>query len=85
MRHVSRTHRVDLDWLYDRINLDMMNQIKYVKTTALGKHTHQSFFFRDRWTQLTLLANINHIHLKLFVSLLWEYKVSHREYIPESK
>ena len=22
MRHVSRTHRVSLDWLFDRINLD---------------------------------------------------------------
>ena len=22
MRHVSRTHRVALDWLFDRINLD---------------------------------------------------------------
>ena len=26
MRHVSRTHRVALDWLFDRINLDP-NQI----------------------------------------------------------
>ena len=29
MRHVSRTHRVALDWLFDRINLDskIRNQI----------------------------------------------------------
>ena len=29
MRHVSRTHRVALDWLFDRINLDpkIPNQI----------------------------------------------------------
>ena len=29
MRHVSRTHRVALDWLFDRINLDpkIQNQI----------------------------------------------------------
>ena len=27
MRHVSRTHRVALDWLFDRINLDTTNQI----------------------------------------------------------
>ena len=27
MRHVSRTHRVALDWLFDRINLDPMIQI----------------------------------------------------------
>ena len=30
MRHVSRTHRVALDWLFDRINLDSKIQIKYI-------------------------------------------------------
>ena len=30
MRHVSRTHRVALDWLFDRINLDPKIQIKYI-------------------------------------------------------
>ena len=28
MRHVSRTHRVALDWLFDRSNLDPKIQIK---------------------------------------------------------
>ena len=32
MRQVSRTHRVALDWLFDRINLEPKNQIKYVDT-----------------------------------------------------
>ena len=32
MRHVSRTRRVALDWLFDRINLDPQIQIKYVDT-----------------------------------------------------
>ena len=32
MRHVSRTHRVVLDWLCDRINLDSKIQIKYIDT-----------------------------------------------------
>ena len=32
MRHVSRTHRVALDWLSDRINLDPKIQIKYIDT-----------------------------------------------------
>ena len=32
MRHVSRTHRVALDWLVDRINLDSKIQIKYIDT-----------------------------------------------------
>ena len=33
MRHISRTHRVDLHWQYDRIIFDFMIQIKYVNTT----------------------------------------------------
>ena len=32
MIHVSRTHRVALDWLFDRINLDPKIQIKYIDT-----------------------------------------------------
>ena len=32
MRHVSRTHRVAFDWLFDRINLDPKIQIKYIDT-----------------------------------------------------
>ena len=32
MRHVSRTNRVALDWLFDRINLEQKIQIKYVDT-----------------------------------------------------
>ena len=32
MRHVSRTHRVALDWLFDGINLDQKIQIKYIDT-----------------------------------------------------
>ena len=32
MGHVSRTHRVALDWLFDRINVHPKIQIKYVDT-----------------------------------------------------
>ena len=32
MRHVSRTHRVAPDWLFDRFNLDPKIQIKYIDT-----------------------------------------------------
>ena len=32
MRRVSRTHRVALDWLFDRINLDPNIQIRYIDT-----------------------------------------------------
>ena len=32
LRHVSRTQRVALDWLFDRMNLDPKIQIKYIDT-----------------------------------------------------
>ena len=32
MRHVSRTHRVALGWLFDRIDLDPKIQIRYIDT-----------------------------------------------------
>ena len=32
MRHVSRTHRIALDWLFDKIILDAKIQTKYVDT-----------------------------------------------------
>ena len=35
MRHVSRTHRVAFDWLFDRINLDPKIKIKYVDTKTI--------------------------------------------------
>ena len=40
MRHVSRTHRVSLDWLFDRINLDPKIKIRYIDT----KHQIADFF-----------------------------------------
>ena len=32
MRHVSRTHRVAFDWLFDRVDLDPRIQFKYIDT-----------------------------------------------------
>ena len=32
MRHVSRIHRVALDWLFDGINIDSTIQIRYFHT-----------------------------------------------------
>ena len=45
MRHVSRTHRVALDWLFDRINLDpkIPNQVhRHQKPTR--RHFNQRKF-----------------------------------------
>ena len=61
MRHVSRTHRVALDWLFDRINLDPKIQIKYVDTkNQLADILTQRNFTRDEWNPLLCLFNIRH-------------------------
>ena len=57
MRHVSRTHRVALDRLFDRINLDP--KIKYVDTrNQLGDMLTKSCFTRDEWDHLLRLLHM---------------------------
>ena len=61
MRHVSRTHRVALDWLCDRINLDSKIQIKYIDTkNQLADILTKGNFTRDEWNYLLRLFNISH-------------------------
>ena len=61
MRHVSRTHRVALDCLFDRINLDHKNQIKYIDTkNQLADILTKGKFTRDEWNHLLCLFNISH-------------------------
>ena len=61
MRHVSRTHRVALDWLFDRINLDTKIQIKYIDTkNQLADILTKGSFTRDEWNHLLTLCNISH-------------------------
>ena len=61
MRHVSRTHRVALDWLFDRINLDPKVQIKYIDTkNQLADILTKGNFTRDEWNHLLNLFNISH-------------------------
>ena len=61
MRNVSRTHRVALDWLFDRINLDPKIQIKYIDTkNQLADFLTKGDFTRDEWNHLLCLFNINH-------------------------
>ena len=61
MRHVSRTHRVALDWLSDRINLDSKIQIKYIDTkNQLADIFTKGNFTRDEWNHLLCLFNISH-------------------------
>ena len=61
MRHVSRTHRVALDWLFDRINLDSKIQIKYIDTkNQLADILTKGKFTRDEWNHSLCLFNISH-------------------------
>ena len=59
MRHVSRTHHVDLDCLFDRINLDHATAIKCVNTTQqIADVLTKGSFTRERWTQLLQLLHM---------------------------
>ena len=63
MRHVSRTHRVAFDWLFDRINLDPKIQIKYIDTeNQLADILTKGNFTRDEWNDLLWLFNISHFN-----------------------
>ena len=67
MRHVSRTHRVALDWLFDRINLDSEIQIKYIDTkNQLADMLTKGNFTRDEWNHLLCLFNISHLSSTVF-------------------
>ena len=59
MRHVSRTHRVALDWLFDRTNLDPKVQIKYVESkNQIGDILTKGSFTREEWHNLLHQLNI---------------------------
>ena len=61
MRHVSRTHRVAVDWLFDRINLDSRIQIRYIDTKhQLADILTKCNITRDEWNNLLHLFNISH-------------------------
>ena len=58
MRHDSRTHRVALDWLFDRINLDPKIQIKFIDTkNQLADILTKGNVTGDEWNQLLCLFN----------------------------
>ena len=60
LRHVSRTHRVALDWLFDRINLDPKIQIKNTDTkNQLADILTMGNFTGDERNHLLCLFNIN--------------------------
>ena len=54
-------HRVALDWLFDRTNLDHNIQIRYINTKhQLAAFLTKGNFIRDAWNNLLHLCNISH-------------------------
>ena len=61
MRHVSRTHRDALHWLFDRINLGPKIQNNYIDTKKkLADILTKGHFTRDERNHLLCLFNISH-------------------------
>ena len=59
--HVSRNHRVALDLLFDRINLDTKIQIRYTDSKhQLADMLTIGNFTRDEWNHLLCVFNIIH-------------------------
>ena len=59
MRHASRTHRVALDLLFDRINLDPKFQIRHIDSKhQIADILTKGNFTRDEWNNLLRLFNI---------------------------
>ena len=60
MRHITRTHRVDLDWLFERLRDDPGVSITYVFTKAqVADFLTKGNFTVDAWLRLCFLANIH--------------------------
>ena len=83
MRHVSRTHRVAFDSLFDRTNLDPTIPIKYIDTkNQLADILTQGNFTHDEWNHLLTLFNISHFSSMLCcngktISTIFRRRTSH--------
>ena len=62
MRHVARTHRVDLDWLWERIRDDPGVFIKYVGTKEqIADMFTKGSFTAEQWGKLCRLAQLGDV------------------------
>ena len=61
MRHVSRTHRIALDWLFDRLYLGPKIQIRYIDSKhQIADILTKGNFMCDEWNNLLHLFDISH-------------------------
>ena len=63
MRHESRTHRVALDWLFDRINVDPKIQNNVDTKNPLADMLTKRSCTRDEWNHLLRLLNIMNVSM----------------------
>ena len=61
LRHVPRTHRIDLDWLFYILREDPGLKIKYISTKdQVADIFTKGLFTAQFWSHLTLLSGISH-------------------------
>ena len=78
LRHVGRTHRVDLDWLFERIMKDPGIFVKYVGTKEqLADILTKGSFTADAWKTLMNLCLIQRPEEREYVNTLKPLKYSH--------
>ena len=61
MRHVSRTHRVALDWLFDRINLDPKIQINQNSIVNTADLTLKQESTASQWNSSGIFPRIQYV------------------------
>ena len=65
MRHVSRTHRIALDWLFDRIDLDPKIQIKCITLEVNQDFVEQLLFLEPclNRREITILSTYSYFFM----------------------
>ena len=59
MRHLTRTHRIDLDWLFERLRDDPNIDIRYVGTKQqIADFLTKGAVSGEQWENLCKLAQI---------------------------
>ena len=59
LRHVGRTHRVDLDWLFERLREDLSVNMRYIHTSIQGADILiKGQFTGDQWNTLCRVIQV---------------------------